>query len=61
MTNADRIRQMTDEEIADMLNVNEIVEVCQYCANRGETCIGSSCYYGILKWLKQEAKDDAET
>lgn len=58
-TNADRIRQMTDEEIADMLNIYEVGETCQYCANRGSMC-NASCYHGILKWLKQEAEDDAD-
>lgn len=60
MTNGDRIRQMKDEEIADMLNVYEVVEICEYCANRGSTCIGGSCYYGILEWLKQEVEEGAE-
>ena len=59
-SNGDRIRQMTDEELAEMLDIYEVVEICQYCANVELTCIGGTCYRGILEWLKQEVKNDDE-
>ena len=58
-TNADRIRSMTDEELAEFLyNVWEeqdtfSKEVCERC---GDTDIGCqpNCW---LNWLRQEVKD----
>lgn len=57
MTNADRIRQMTDEELAEkIIGVYE----CCFCAYRGECEKGSCfCESGILAWLKQEVSEDA--
>ena len=48
MTNADRIRQMTDEELADW--------IAQYerCVEHKRKC-DSQCYLCWLDWLKQEA------
>ena len=59
LTNADRIRNMTDEELAKFLNA--IVQNC-----REESCndgcpMADCCAYDWdwqEKWLKQEAKDD---
>ncbi len=46
MNNADRIRQMTDEELAEW-----VVEEGRYF---GEEYEG---YASLLEWLKQEAED----
>ena len=55
-TNGDRIRQMTDEELADKLT--DKCAVCAYHYAECETkfCL---CVEGVLKWLKQEVKEDA--
>lgn len=56
ITNADRIRSMTDEELAEwMANKAE----CQYCSVRSEWCTESeaSCRTNWLDWLKEEAKE----
>ena len=55
MTNADRIRQMTDEELATKL----CVSICNMiprsiCDQHTDTAECDKC---ILDWLKQEAKD----
>ena len=48
-TNADRIRAMTDEELADLyIRAIEDEEYPGWWGNR----------MGLLAWLKQEAKDD---
>lgn len=59
MTNAERIRQMTDEELAKWLN-----EIAQRCRGSITRCIGcpifASCGESSFwheKWLKQEATD----
>lgn len=58
MTNAERIRQMTDEELAEMFD--KAVQDCEYCPLY-ETCLlypCESCKSMYLKWLKEEANDD---
>lgn len=57
MTNADRIRHMTDEEL-----VKSIGLACRRCAYFAESkCTGKDkeCTDGNLKWLKQEVSEDA--
>lgn len=47
MTNADRIRAMTDEELADFMN-------CDGCPPKNEGCNeGQNCSLCWLNWLKQ--------
>ena len=48
-TNADRIRSMSDEDLA--LNI-----MCPYDSDMN--CNEKSCYTCALKWLQQEAEDD---
>ena len=57
-TNADRIRAMTDEELADL------VSPLSCCHEKGQDCMkysdgtgGRNCYKCWLDWLKQEAND----
>ena len=54
MSNADRIRQMTDEELAERFQD----DICRLVERK--ECIGvyQSCYECRIEWLKQEAKDD---
>ena len=55
-SNADRIRQMTDEELAKVLGVQ-----CACCEHQYENCGTdfSICEHGVLEWLKQEVSKDA--
>lgn len=55
LTNADRIRQMTDEELADKLT-----DKCAVCAYHNAECETEFCFCGegVLKWLKQEVSED---
>lgn len=55
-TNADRIRQMTDEELAALIaNENDF---CSLCAYKSDTPICTkplaACTHGFYEWLKQE-------
>lgn len=60
MTQADKIRSMTDEELAKFLGetVYEAGENMFYCSDYENTehCIGHSCKEcgGFLEWLKSE-------
>lgn len=57
-TNADRIRSMTDEELAHLLNdcVCPIDQCPHYYDDRG--CTKSECEKCWLDWLRQEATND---
>lgn len=50
-TNADRIRSMTDEELADLLGSDPWCDA--YCWTDG---VESSCRDCILEWLKKESE-----
>jgi hypothetical protein len=63
MTNADRIRNMTDEQLAKWLDVIAGCSVCSldYMANEcNEFCRSSICVENKVKWLKQEVKSNDE-
>lgn len=63
MTNADRIRNMTDEELAEFLtgDVLTVVDCCDCDEPENEygSCIGD-CKKHYLKWLQAEVKEGAE-
>lgn len=53
ITNADKIRAMTDEELAEMMSPND--SGCPPAMRGGVDCSGQiSCYRCWLDWLKQE-------
>lgn len=60
MTNADRIRNMTDEELAEYIygvseGIAECVECeedCDFCEHEDEVCKNR-----MLKWLQAEVKE----
>ena len=55
MTNADRIRSMTDEELANLWW--EYVD-CSACPIHREcTMLGQDCKRWALAWLKEEVKE----
>ena len=59
-TNADRIRHMTDEEMADAIVEKFVID--DYCPPgfffSEWACEGMGCVDCWLDWLKQEAKND---
>ena len=64
MTNGDRIRNMTDKEIA--VNLANLIDsndsVCRHCEFHKNLymCTTKDCIDGIIKWMEKEATDDAE-
>lgn len=65
-TNGDRIRGMSDEELAGLLACTDFCEVCEYerddgCCRAMETdmprSLSSYCAEGALRWIKQRVKD----
>lgn len=59
MTNADKIRAMTDEELAELMNSSLDYFNCNDCEYREHVrngyCNENGCTKYILKWLKDEA------
>lgn len=58
MTNADRIRQMTDEELAEMFDIESSWDMCKYCSFHGDLACYAKCREGITKWLEQGVNCD---
>ena len=58
-SNADRIRQMTYEELSEILLLSTCYFGCNKCKYNGK-CKGKSCTEAALEWLKQEVSEDAE-
>lgn len=53
-TNADMIRNMSDEELAEWISTKD---TCGQCAYELEcVCMKVPCTNGILKWLQSEAE-----
>lgn len=58
-TNGDKIRAMTDEELADWLtDGHDNCDICALCSF-GACRLESICEEGVLEWLKQEVIEDA--
>ena len=62
-TRADRVRAMTDEELAEWI---ETLAHCERCPMMGKECKGgcsvsrATCKLYWIDWLKQEAKENKE-
>ena len=58
MTNADRIRSMSDEDLAEQLGL--MTTICEFCAKQ-KNCEDAQdyncCMEGIFKWLQQPVKE----
>ena len=63
-SNGDKIRRMTDEELARFLDKTSGCSICFLDAMAGE-CAGFissiDCIANKIKWLQQEVSDDAGT
>lgn len=56
MTNADKIRQMTDEELVEFLDGYDVVSV--FCPSEKIDCKGENdCERCWLKWLRSECDE----
>lgn len=60
MTNGEKIRSMTDEELAEFLD-EDASYTCLICARRDakDSCVNYECKNKVLEWLKQEVSEDA--
>ena len=67
MTNADRIRAMNDDELAELLISADFCEGCEYCDKVGicryceahpDGVLADGCKQAARKWLQQPAEED---
>ena len=62
MTNADRIRAMSNEELATF--ISEIADECERNTECNQHCYGCDIEYCVrescLKWLQQPAEEDGK-
>lgn len=59
MTNTDKIRRMTDEELAEYLyNVGFGFDCELCCSQADEDCAGRGCEKSILEWLRKEVDEE---
>lgn len=57
LTNADRIRSMSDEELADfMAEIMYCVKCWKFDKEQGICTRASGCNSAMLEWLKQEGE-----
>ena len=55
MTNADKIRNLTNGELADLISDCDCTEYCVY--GNMTDCYKMSCKYGVLEWLGKEVEE----
>lgn len=56
-TNADRIRSMTDEELAEFLSDNTNCDCCNIqCKDKLNCPSMSSCLYRWFEWLQKDSE-----
>ena len=53
MTNGEKIRNMDDEQLAELIHK---CACCEY-VHDGKKCAIDNCTAGIVKWLQKEADD----
>ena len=58
ITNADRIRAMSDEELAKMLTVGKGTFACFKCLEFGDGECSMKCDERCLEWLQQTAEGE---
>ena len=57
ITNADKIRAMTDEDLASFIAYDTSCETCVVRKSGSDECHETNCSTAWLDWLKQEAKE----
>ena len=60
MTNGDRIRQMTDEELTELIYESDACDLCVFDSPCDVDSNFKKCKDGISTWLKQEEEDKKE-
>lgn len=63
-TNAERIRHMSDEKLAELITSGDLCAICPFCKYYGtESCymenegVHKNCAEGIMEWLQSEVEE----
>ena len=57
VTNADKLRAMSDEELAEFIAYSTSCETCAVRKSGSDECHNSNCSMAWLDWLRQEASE----
>lgn len=60
MSNADRIRSMSDEELSEFINPLTVCDCCSYDGICSEYNNIPKCRKGVLEWLQKPAEKQKE-
>lgn len=50
MKNIERVREMTPEELTQLVNNR-----CQMCVYQNQSCLHDRCSEGVIQWLNQDS------
>ena len=56
MNNFEKIKNMTLDEMAELLSRRNDCDGCP-CENNEEDCKGACCFLSVRDWLQQESED----
>lgn len=56
MTNFERIKAMSIDELAEVLNDTISVFSCDDCSNKNNACTSENCLPFIKEWLEREVE-----
>lgn len=60
MTNRDKLRKMSNSELAAILIWTGATDRCKFCTYTRERCLGKSCFESIKMWLNSPCADEPE-
>ena len=60
LTNADRIRSMSDEELSEFINALTVCDCCSYDGICAEYNNIPKCRKGVLEWLQKPVEVSAD-
>ena len=58
MTNGDRLRNMSDEQIAEFLCFSDCIIAGEKCPQWNNNYCGGNCQKYFYEWLKQEVREE---
>lgn len=57
MTNYEKIKSMTIEEMAEFFTHFESEDYCNYCEQANDFCCGILCDTAVAEWLNEEVTE----
>ena len=60
MTNRDKFNEMSNIELAKILEQTFLGDKCKFCTYKQEVCSGISCFIGIQMWLNATCANEPE-